>query len=67
MANIANTENHPALRKIYKNNSEENIEQFETRILSAYEDVLQKYKGKRVFIVAHAGTSRPILNHYFGK
>lgn len=33
----ADKKNHPALRKIYKNNSVENIEQFEARILRAYE------------------------------
>ena len=62
---IDSTENHPNIRKIYKNNSTENIEQFEKRILAAYEDILRKYKGKKVLIVAHAGTSRPILNQYF--
>ena len=57
---------HPRLRSFYKNNSVENIEQFEARILAAYENVLTKYRGKRILIVAHAGTSRPILNQYFG-
>ena len=57
---------HSELRKLYKNNSVENIEQFETRILGAYENMLAKYKWKRVLIVAHAGTPRPILHHYMG-
>ncbi len=52
---------------LYKNNSVENIEQFEQRILSAYEDILEKHRGKKILIVAHAGTSRPILHNYFGK
>jgi uncharacterized phosphatase len=58
---------HTELRKIYKNNSLENIEKFEKRILTGYEEILKKYPGKKILIVAHAGTSRPILNHYFGK
>lgn len=57
---------HIELRKLYKNNSVENIDQFEKRIISAYQDVLKKYKGKRVLMVAHAGTPRPILHYYFG-
>ena len=54
------------LRKAYKNNSVENIEQFEKRILAAYENILQKYAGKKILIVAHAGTTRPILKEYHG-
>ncbi len=54
------------LRKAYKNNSEENMEQFEERILTTYEKILAKYKGKKVLIVAHAGTPRPILAKYSG-
>lgn len=57
---------HAELRKLYKNNSVENIEQFEARILSAYTALLNKYQGKKVLIVAHAGTSRPILHNYMG-
>lgn len=47
----AESENHTALRRLYKNNSEENILQFEKRILSAYGDVIAKYKNKRILIV----------------
>ena len=54
------------LRKAYKNNSVENIEQFEKRILAAYENILQKYAGKKILIVAHAGTARPMLKEYHG-
>ena len=57
---------HTELRKLYKNNSSENIEQFEARILTAYENILTKHAGKRILIVAHAGTSRPILHKYMG-
>jgi len=61
-----NPENHAELRKVYKNNSIENIEQFEKRILTTYEEILKKYKGKKVLIVAHAGTPRPMMHHYMG-
>lgn len=57
----------PQIRTMYKNNSLENIEKFEMRILMGYKNILEKYSGKKVLIVGHAGTSRPILNHYFGK
>ena len=57
---------HVELRKLYKNNSSENIAQFEERILATYENILTKYAGKRILIVAHAGTSRPILHKYMG-
>lgn len=52
------------MRKIVKNNSVENVEQFENRILSAYENILKKYAGKKILIVGHAGTPRPILAKY---
>jgi hypothetical protein len=58
---------HVALRRIYKNNTTENIEQFDARIQAAYTALLEKYKGKKVLIVAHAGTPRPILHTYMGK
>lgn len=57
---------HQDLRKIYKNNSIENIEQFEARIITAYQKFLQEHEGKRVLLVAHAGTPRPILHHFMG-
>jgi isoleucyl-tRNA synthetase len=57
---------HVELRKLYKNNSVENIAQFEERILRTYENILKKYAGKRILIVGHAGTSRPILHKYMG-
>jgi isoleucyl-tRNA synthetase len=57
---------HAELRKKYKENKTENTEQFQKRILTWYEDVLRQYAWKKVLIVAHAGTSRPILHTYFG-
>lgn len=42
---------HPALRRFYKNNSTENIEQFEERIIGAYTDILRQYEGKKILIV----------------
>ncbi len=32
------------IRTLYKNNSLENIEKFENRILAGYENILSKYK-----------------------
>ena len=56
-----------SVRPIYRENSTENTAQFEKRIMEAYEDILEKYHGKKVLIVGHAGTSKPILKNYFGK
>lgn len=47
----ADVADHPTLRSFYKNNSEENLEQFETRILSTYEKLLAQYQGKKILIV----------------
>ncbi len=59
---------HENIRRIYKEEGgRENISSFTARIIPAYEDILEKYRGKKVLIVAHAGTSRPILNQYFGQ
>lgn len=59
---------HEAIRRIYKEEGgKENIEAFTGRILPAYAEILEAYRGKKVLIVAHAGTSRPILDIYFGK
>lgn len=55
------------VRPIYRENSTENTAQFEKRIMEAYRDILEKYHGKRILIVGHAGTSRPILKNYFWK
>lgn len=66
MAKLPHDASHIELRKIYKNNSVENLEKFKMRVILAYEDALKKYKGKRILIVAHAGTSRPLLANYLG-
>ena len=42
---------HPKLRSFYKNNTVENIEQFEARILTTYTDILAQYAGKKILIV----------------
>lgn len=57
---------HENIRRIYKEEGGENIQAFTSRIIPAYEDILEKYRGKRVLIVAHAGSVRPILDKYFG-
>ena len=56
---------HDELRRKYKENKVESVALFEERIISGYADILEKYRWKRVLIVAHAGTSRPILHKYF--
>jgi isoleucyl-tRNA synthetase len=61
------TSDHATLRKHYKNNTTENIEQFETRILATYQEILEKYKNKKILIIGHSGTSRPVLEHYCGR
>lgn len=57
---------HSELRRKYKENKKEWLDAFEQRIVWGYTDILEKYRWKRVLIVAHAGTSRPILRTYFG-
>ncbi len=49
------------MRRLYKEeNGVENIEQFESRVLSAFNEIKAENEGKNVLIVAHAGTFRPI-------
>jgi isoleucyl-tRNA synthetase len=57
-------QDHETLRKSYKNNTTENINQFEERILSAYKDLLEAHAGKKILIVGHSGTPKPILYKY---
>ena len=57
---------HSSLRRHYKENSVENMEQFEKRIFEGYDILKTKYKGKKILIVAHAGSPRPLLRKYFG-
>jgi isoleucyl-tRNA synthetase len=52
-----------SIRKIYKNkkyNGIEGIEEFERRILKAFETTKKENKWKNVLIVGHSGTFRPI-------
>lgn len=58
---------HENIRRIYKEEGGENIDTFTDRIIPAYKEVLEKFKGKKVLIVAHSGSVRPILDKYFGK
>jgi alpha-ribazole phosphatase/probable phosphoglycerate mutase len=41
----------------------EPLMQFQQRILSAWDDVLQQYQGKHILIIGHAGMMRVILSH----
>lgn len=47
----ADVSDHATLRSYYKNNSTENVEQFEERIIGAYTDILSQYSGKKILIV----------------
>lgn len=42
---------HATLRSHYKNNTTENLEQFEERILLTYTEILQQFSGKRILII----------------
>ena len=66
------------IRRIYKEYGGENIKTFTLRILFAYawkwhtpandpDCLLNKFQWKKVLIVGHAGTLRPLLELYFGK
>lgn len=46
------------LRKLYRNNSKENLEQFVERISKTYSELVEKYRDKNVLIVAHGWTFR---------
>lgn len=53
----------PERARVYRNNSVENIEQFDLRNKKAYEQILEKYKWKKVLIVAHGGNFRSIAKY----
>ena len=55
-----NTKNDRDLTRLYRNNTKENLENFEKRVISAYKEIEEKYAGKNVLIVAHGWTFRPI-------
>ena len=39
----------------------ENLDQFIKRVNNAYEQIIEKYKGQHILIVAHAGVNRAII------
>lgn len=51
------------LTKVYRNNSEENIEKFEKRVLDWYKNIEQKFPGKNILIVSHGWVFR-CINKY---
>lgn len=55
--------NDRELTKVYRNNSEENIEKFEKRVVDGYKNIEQKFPGKNVLIVSHGWVFR-CINKY---
>ncbi len=55
--------NDRELTKVYRNNSEENIEKFEQRVIEGYKNVEEKFDGKNVLIISHGGVFR-CINKY---
>ncbi len=51
------------LTKVYRNNSEENIEKFEKRVIEGYKNVEEKFAWKNVLIISHGGVFR-CINKY---
>ncbi|MDD3646774.1 MAG: isoleucine--tRNA ligase [Candidatus Gracilibacteria bacterium] len=54
------------MRKVYKSkeyNKVEDVVDFDNRVLEAYKEVRETYRGKNVLIVGHTGSFRPI-NRY---
>lgn len=41
----------------------EAVTDFQSRIIAAWEDVLERYHGKHILIISHAGVMRMILRH----
>jgi broad specificity phosphatase PhoE len=61
-----NFESNYEFRKFFrdeKNNDIESAEEFDQRVSAAYNDIQEKYGSKNVLIVAHSGTSRPLLRN----
>lgn len=46
-----------------KYNKAEDVTEFDDRVVTAYKDIEEKYKGKNVLVVGHTGVFRPI-NRY---
>ncbi len=55
-----NCKTNSDLTRVYRNNSEENSQSFEKRVLEWYLNVEKKYEWKNVLIVAHGWVFRPI-------
>ncbi len=55
-----NCKNHSELSKIYRNNSEENLESFAKRVEQWYKNLEKKYAWKDILIVSHGWVSRAI-------
>lgn len=61
--------NEDALKKIEENPFEnrypngENLHEFYNRVVSAFNEVVEKYKGKKTLIVAHGGTIKCIESY----
>jgi isoleucyl-tRNA synthetase len=56
------------VRRVYKEqNGVENVAQFESRILTAFDKIKTKYAGKKILIVAHAWVYKPIERVLFDK
>lgn len=59
-----NLRNDAEFRKFFRdknNNTVESVEEFNARAKEAFEEIQEKYAGKNVLIIGHAGTIRPIL------
>ncbi len=55
-----NCKNNWELSKIYRNNSEENLEKFVERVEKGYKELEKKYKWKNVLLITHWWVSRAI-------
>lgn len=55
--------NDRELTKVYRNNSEENLEKFEQRVVEGYKNVEEKFDWKNVLIISHGWVFR-CINKY---
>ena len=51
--------------RIYRENSQESFDQFTKRVEAGLRRIQEKYRGKKVLIVAHAGTARAMSRIQF--
>ncbi len=56
----------PAIHVLTKLGACESDEEFGKRVLDGYRDVLSRYRGKKILIVAHGNVSRMITSHARG-